>query len=390
MSAYALPGSYFFPKSTNNAVKQENTQSLNLDGSQEKNSNVEGKSKESSPNSSWYSSSNDLLISIKSASIDHIRLIQSFTAFRPSGIRDRVSSISNSFGNFGITSTDSDEQWGEYGDDTVDEEDENEYCIASASPDQHEVEESSNHALTDDQQACSPTNTMHSHAFHSKNSSSETNSHDDAIQFTLSISFNGRKYTATRALPSFVKLRNDLMQEIARSKKSKVRFHDQTTPSQHNQDVFYESREHEEEVVIPELPTDGNIGMTGCGFRGLQETVKNYCPPMESWIRNVAALVPSSPTLANFLWEPLHKSINFDSTSNFGNAHNFTNSLGGLGSVRGSSLTLNSITESTGNEDFDESDETDSENEDTYESQNTFTPNSSFSQFIKCDVEGDI
>lgn len=382
MSAYALPGSYFFPKSTNNTVKQESKPSLNLDGSQEKNSNVEGKSKESSPNSSWYSSSNDLLISIKSASIDHIRLIQSFTAFRPSGIRDRVSSISNSFGNFGITSTDSDEQWGEYGDDTVDEEDENEYCIASASPDQHEVEESSNHALTYDQQACSPTNTMHSHAFHSKNSSSETNSHDDAIQFTLSISFNGRKYIATRALPLFVKLRTDLMQEIARSKKNKVRFHDPTTPSQHNQDVFYESREHEEEVVIPELPTDGNIGMTGCGFRGLQEAVKNYCPPMESWIRNVAALVPSSPTLANFLWEPLHKSNNFDSISNFGNAHNSTNSLGGLGSVRGSSLTLNSITESTGNEDLDESDESDSENEDTFESQNTFTtPKSSFSQF---------
>ena len=34
-----------------------------------------------------------------------------------------------------------------------------------------------------------------------------------AIKFELSITFQGRKYNATRAFPTFVKLRNDLLRE---------------------------------------------------------------------------------------------------------------------------------------------------------------------------------
>ena len=41
------------------------------------------------------------------------------------------------------------------------------------------------------------------------------NSEDDALQFNICVVFNGRKYTAKRALPSFVKLRNDLLKEVS-------------------------------------------------------------------------------------------------------------------------------------------------------------------------------
>merc|ERR1712038_393754 len=43
------------------------------------------------------------------------------------------------------------------------------------------------------------------------------------------------------------------------------------------------------------------------GFSGLQAAVLSYCPQMESWVRSVVALAPSSVSLANFLWEPIQQ-----------------------------------------------------------------------------------
>ena len=42
----------------------------------------------------------------------------------------------------------------------------------------------------------------------------DNNPHDEAIEFELSISFNGRKYTATRTMQCIVQLRNDLIREM--------------------------------------------------------------------------------------------------------------------------------------------------------------------------------
>jgi hypothetical protein len=81
---------------------------------------------------------------------------------------------------------------------------------------------------------------------------------------------------------------------------------------------IHHPEEEEEELIIPELPIGSSnksqgvehgamhmMGMVGNGFRGLQEAVFAYALPMESWIRTVAALVPTSQALANFLWEPI-------------------------------------------------------------------------------------
>mmetsp|Transcript_17148 Transcript_17148/g.32469 ORF Transcript_17148/g.32469 Transcript_17148/m.32469 type:complete len:424 (-) Transcript_17148:1503-2774(-) len=391
MSAYALPGSFFFPSTleeTSDVVAAKN------DLPDKTNSSNSNKGKEP-----WYNS-NDLLISIKSASIDHIRLIQGFTARRSStssrrsSFRDRVASLSNSLSGFSLASsfTEGDEHcWGEY----MDEE-------------EHEQEQEENHSYTDDSKLhssprerkvqfqfdeidtdasnrresvksldasfCAASVIGEQAAYPTlRESSAQSNSQDDAIQFTLSITFNGRKYTATRALPSFIKLRQDLMQELEKKKNSPSRL---TRSGLSNSNVDGSRKvetslhpdtdalhQDDREVIIPELPIGGNaidsdtssglIGMAGRGFRGLQDTVKNYCPPMEHWIRSVAALVPSSPTLANFLWEPLHSNQeNHDDVKDDGSSAN-TLKLSQVGnrvslrnSMRGSVQTLISITES--------------------------------------------
>lgn len=390
MSAYALPGSFFFPStatvSNDDAAKSKTDQAAAEADTQE----------------SW---SNDLLISIKSASIDHIRLIQglAFAGRRAStssrrSIRDRMASLSNSLTGFSLSSsmTESDDHWGEYGyeenDNDVEEEEE-----ASAEEEPggkrkvqfnfDEMDDSSPRSSVTDVPVCAASVTG-DFAVPASDSSVHTNAQDDAIQFTLSISFNGRKYTATRALPTFVKLRNDLMLELANRKKSTVRFQKSEYPHEESSDIFYESKEHEAhedevDVVIPELPIGGDrmnddgksaglIGMAGRGFRGLQDTVKQYCPPMEDWIQSVAALVPSSPSLANFLWEPLqnNQDVTFEDMNATATAASpsskpppSNNGKNMRNSFRNSVQTLNSITEFAGSE---------SENEDEDEGDNVF------------------
>lgn len=389
MSAYALPGSFFFPStatvSNDDAVKSKTDQAASEADTQE----------------SW---SNDLLISIKSASIDHIRLIQglAFAGRRAStssrrSIRDRMASLSNSLTGFSLSSsmTESDEHWGEYGyEDNDNDNDAEEESVEEESGGKRkphfnfdEMDNSSPRSSVTDVPVCAASVTG-DFAIPASDSSARTNAQDDAIQFTLSISFNGRKYTATRALPTFVKLRNDLMLELANRKKSSVRFQTKyECPREESSDVFYESKEHEAhedevDVVIPELPIGGNrmnddgksvglIGMAGRGFRGLHDTVKQYCPPMEDWIQSVAALVPSSPTLANFLFEPLQNNqdvtfedMNATSTATAASPSSkpppppSSNGKNMRNSFRNSIQTLNSITEFAGfeseNEDEDE------------------------------------
>lgn len=395
MSAYALPGSFFFPSSlddSNDTVASRN------DMAETSNSSNPSKEKDS-----WYTSSNDLLISIKSASIDHIRLIQGFTARRSSvssrrsSFRDRVASLSNSLSGFSLASSfaEADEHWGEYMEEEEEEEPEQvkvdnlhtDKTKLPPSPRERKVQfqfDKLDNVVSNrresmgslDAAVCAASVCGEQATFPTlRGSSVHSNSQDDAIQFTLSITLNGRKYTATRALPSFVKLRKDLMQELEDKKSSPSRLQQGSGHIANDQGRKIDSlihkdmeasRQDEEQVIIPELPIGGDaidsdksgglIGMAGRGFRGLQDTVKNYCPPLEHWIRSVAALVPSSPTLANFLWEPLH--TNQDSSdvtdaneSSCANTSKPSHQSGGnrvslRSSMRGSVQTLISITES--------------------------------------------
>lgn len=309
-------------------------------------------------NNGWYHNpANDLFISILSASINPIHLIQSFTrrsSTASTKIRQRISHISNTITNFNkpnLSSTittsnnshenattktlsthardDNDDIWGEYSDnihddiahtvhlDTIPTEIDKSICSGS---------------VLDTKPHHGPYGSSYDTTTHDNTAS--TNPQEDAIEFNLSITFNGRKYRATRALQSFVKLRKDLLLEYSKTRSNKKRYSGgqyhvgprSNFGNEHLLDtkpglteIQKEEEEEEEELVIPELPIGSSsnkgqglehgamnmMGMVGNGFRGLQEAVFAYASPMERWIRTVAALAPTSQALANFLWEPI-------------------------------------------------------------------------------------
>lgn len=183
-----------------------------------------------------------------------------------------------------------------------------------------------------------------------------------AIQFELSITFQGRNYTATRAFSRFVKLRNDLLRENGEGdgkecmqgggkqnkfyggggKQSYDRHNRNRQRTSGNEDAIFKMYDMDSSnpqttetkikkdceaastVSIPELPTvspenygghnaNGNpsyawSGVACRGFAYLQATAKLYGPEMEKWLRHVIVAVPCSPSLSHFLWEPLASS----------------------------------------------------------------------------------
>lgn len=150
--------------------------------------------------------------------------------------------------------------------------------------------------------------------------------HEDAIQFELSISFNGRSYSATRTLPRIMELRNDLIRELNSRRKrlqSRRRMRWVSKNQEDDDDTLATTDDDEEEdldVFIPEIPecdtesvavNGGGIGIAGRGFAMLQALLGPYCPAIERWLQNVMDLVPptSSPILSNFLWEPVSVDI---------------------------------------------------------------------------------
>jgi hypothetical protein len=144
-----------------------------------------------------------------------------------------------------------------------------------------------------------------------------------AIEFQLSITFQGRKYNATRAFPTFVKLREDLMHELKNNDRRSKRFTGGTkNPVDFSDDCAKASilqsdciKSSGNNISVPELPrvTPESLGHGGyalsgvarSGFALLQATAQHYCPEMEKWMRQVITAFPCSQSLSSFLWEPL-------------------------------------------------------------------------------------
>mmetsp|Transcript_37901 Transcript_37901/g.75541 ORF Transcript_37901/g.75541 Transcript_37901/m.75541 type:complete len:353 (+) Transcript_37901:50-1108(+) len=143
------------------------------------------------------------------------------------------------------------------------------------------------------------------------------NPHDDAIEFELAISFNGRKYTATRTLQCIMQLRDDLIREM-NARRQWLQIHQKASEAFSSSDPkaceqnSYTSSDDPIHVEIPEIPsmsgsaTNGSSGFVGRGFTMLHAMATSYVPVMERWLRSVMAIVPKdSECLTNFLWEPL-------------------------------------------------------------------------------------
>ncbi|EJK62894.1 hypothetical protein THAOC_16477 [Thalassiosira oceanica] len=150
-----------------------------------------------------------------------------------------------------------------------------------------------------------------------------------AIEFEMEISYQGRTYTATRAFPLFVKLRNDLLRELnldggegcelrhgmhyrrgQRCRQEKIGCQEQSVPELPR--VSREENSHESFALS---------GVAKSGFALLRATANMYIPEMEKWLFEVANAFPCSQSLSSFLWEPLSTMSDESSTTSSCNGH---------------------------------------------------------------------
>mmetsp|Transcript_14343 Transcript_14343/g.29683 ORF Transcript_14343/g.29683 Transcript_14343/m.29683 type:complete len:380 (+) Transcript_14343:205-1344(+) len=152
-----------------------------------------------------------------------------------------------------------------------------------------------------------------------------------AIEFELSITFNGRKYTAKRTMQTIMQLRDDLIREMNRRRQWLTEKQDLSESAllklSHGRRRFNDSNaKHSSSnkdnnqsyaVQIPEIPPftkdhhhSGDTGFVGKGFTMLHAMVKSYVPVMESWLKSVMEVVPQdSECFMNFLWEPSTETV---------------------------------------------------------------------------------
>ena len=187
------------------------------------------------------------------------------------------------------------------------------------------------------------------------NKSKNNSPQNEAIEFELSIIFNGRKYTAKRTMQCIMQLRDDLIREmkhrrrwltrgkgggpLSYSPSSRPQRYGSSTVGNHydgskiinttdsycnsplssntsyNHEKYtapkttsVDADENDYGVQIPEIPplsVDEERSFVGRGFTMLHAVVTSYVPVMERWLKNVMAIVPQdSECLMNFLWEP--------------------------------------------------------------------------------------
>ena len=283
----------------------------------------------------------DIIIAIRSARVDPVTLIKSLTS-KGSNIARRTANFMSGASSSGDTSqnnnstdekkkgttTDAAEEVVEEVEEVsvfsrpglcYDTDSDEEYSFYDYSEDfstpNNDVEDyvygDTNHSSTDDSKSCG--------------SSSDNGDDPSAIEFELSITFQGRKYNATRAFPTFVKLREDLQKEMnsnndrqhrsrrnctSVSRSKSPQFSDTDMAAAHNIE-----KEDEGSVSVPELPRvspehlgHGGYALSGVarsGFALLQATAQHYCPEMENWLASVVQAFPCSQVLSSFLWEPL-------------------------------------------------------------------------------------
>ena len=280
MSAYALPGSFSFLDS-NQRHRKETSQHDTMTDTVTTSSSEDPRTLNEKT-----TTTSELLVTIESATIDPLRYIQFFQK-NPTYSRPRRWEHNTTIEIQKEEATDEDDYF-----QTVEEEDDDADDCYNYSDTFYPPEQ----PLND----CANSQPNHDDCSSNALGNDSTSGVEDAIHFHLSVSFCGRTYTAKRTLPSFQKLRNDLIQEIGSKTSSSS---SSTTTKRSTQ----KQSNHCTNVSIPELPKTASTDLLGIsGLSNIQEAITSFvCPAMESWLRNVAEQLPSSPSLCKFLWEPL-------------------------------------------------------------------------------------
>jgi len=194
-------------------------------------------------------------------------------------------------------------------------------------------------------------NTNSNSSSNSKSKNKNKSPQNEAIEFELSISFNGRKYTAKRTMQCIMQLRDDLIREMKHRRQwltqegrelssspspptTSLHLHRYDSSGNGNIDSsFFDPKTSISNIIvvqIPEIPPltghhhhgdedrggDDNDthGFVGRGFTMLHAMVTSYVPVMERWLKNVMVIVPpqDSECLLNFLWEPQDSEKDFN------------------------------------------------------------------------------
>lgn len=148
---------------------------------------------------------------------------------------------------------------------------------------------------------------------------------EESTQFQLRISLNGRTYTAIRSLPCILRLRQDLVSELEQQQQQQQQDNsgNDTINDNHNTQQRQQQNSRRNSPRIPEVPRmtmmagASGAGVVGRGFSFLQALISSYTPALEGWLRQVTSLVPpnDSPSLMQFLWEPLVRRSSSTSTT---------------------------------------------------------------------------
>lgn len=142
----------------------------------------------------------------------------------------------------------------------------------------------------------------------------------EAVEYELSISLNGKQYTAKRSFPRIVRLRNELVKEV-RTRRNNYPGHfplirSLITSPVDSKECAIDAEENSKDSdgsLIPELPpglNDGNerqlLGPARRSLNNIQSSVTGFCPRLEEWLKSVSQLVnpQTSPSLTSFLAEP--------------------------------------------------------------------------------------
>ncbi len=287
------------------------------------------------------SSQSDIDISIKSARIDPVQLIKSLTSKGSSIARRTANYVAASVP--GASSSSQAAKSETAGDGEGDETplQSPSFCSMTEHTDCSESGDDMSFYDYDDDYSSTNSQDDDEDDYTQHQSLEENSPKDDpaAIQFELAISFQGRKYTATRAFSTFVKLRNDLLREsgdggdsthVVGGSSRRLRHHRTHKNSKSNLVEVGNAKDSNGASTsssVPELPNvsaenagHGGFAFTGfarSGFALLQATAKLYCPEMEKWLRHVVDTFPYSPSLSQFLWEPLaSSSASWDTENN--------------------------------------------------------------------------
>eukprot|EP00538_Stauroneis_constricta_P013456 CAMPEP_0119570714 /NCGR_PEP_ID=MMETSP1352-20130426/43754_1 /TAXON_ID=265584 /ORGANISM="Stauroneis constricta, Strain CCMP1120" /LENGTH=340 /DNA_ID=CAMNT_0007620387 /DNA_START=1328 /DNA_END=2350 /DNA_ORIENTATION=+ len=114
---------------------------------------------------------------------------------------------------------------------------------------------------------------------------------EDAIEFELSITFQGRKYNATRTMQCLIDLRNALIQDMHAKQRTSI-------------PELPQMNRHDDNPASASTSASA-ASFVGRSFTMLHHMLVAYCPDVERWLQIVMSIVPDdSEILANFLFEP--------------------------------------------------------------------------------------